>query len=84
MRTIKVVPSRSESIWFVVQSSTRLVSAPFIHHVETKAIRKHGLTRVTHFVEVLILNSDPTDGITGLDEFLLQSLLLLDTDLKRH
>lgn len=39
---------------------------------------------VTHFVEVLILHSDSTDGVTGVDKFIQQSLLLLDTNLKSY
>lgn len=43
---------------------------------------KHLTFLVTHFVEVLILHSNSTDGVTGVDKFIQQKLLLLHTNLK--
>lgn len=37
---------------------------------------------VTHFVEVLFFHSDSTDVVTGVEKFILQKNLLLDTRLK--
>ncbi len=39
---------------------------------------------VTHFVEVLLLHSDSTDGVTRVDKFVLQRLLLIITNLKSY
>lgn len=43
----------------------------------------NGKKWVTHFVEVMLLHFDSTDGVTRADKFLLQILLLLHTNLKR-
>lgn len=74
----------SSTMWEQKENKLQNIKMFFMEAVNSLSGGVNGERWVTHFVEVLILHSDSTDGVTGVDKFIRQGLLLLDTNLKSY
>ena len=74
----------SSTMWELKETKLQIIKMCFTEAVNSLSGGVNRERWVTHFVEVLILHSDSTDGVTGVDKFIRQGLLLLDTNLKSY